>query len=97
MRRDETIRRLRELQPFFKAKGVTRVRVFGSHARDEAGPDSDLDLIVEFEPGRTPDMWSFVGLGLELGDTLGVAVDLFTPDSLHPLLKDKIERTAVEA
>ncbi|XBQ16524.1 MAG: nucleotidyltransferase family protein [Oceanicaulis sp.] len=97
MTRQETIERLKRLKPFFEEKGVRRVRFFGSHARDEAGPDSDLDLIVEFEPGRTPDLWSFVGIGLELGDKLGVEVDLFTPDSLHPLLKDKIEGAAIEA
>ncbi|MGJ3231041.1 MAG: nucleotidyltransferase family protein [Oceanicaulis sp.] len=97
MTRAETLERLRALRPFFQERGVSRVRVFGSHARDEAGPDSDLDLIVEFEPGRTPDLWSFVGIGLDLGDRLGVEVDLFTPDSLHPLLRRKIEDAAVEA
>jgi predicted nucleotidyltransferase len=97
MTRDETINRLHGLKPFFQENGVRRVRIFGSHARDEASPDSDLDLIVDFEPGRTPDLWSFVGIGLELGDRLGIAVDLFTPDSLHPLLRDKIEGAAVEA
>jgi len=97
MTRDETLQRLRDLRPFFNENGGARVRVFGSHARDEAGPDSDLDLIVDFEPGRTPDLWSFVGIGLELGDRLGVEVDLFTPDSLHPLLQDKIKDAAVEA
>lgn len=97
MTRDETRRRLQDLRPFFDEKGVARVRFFGSHARDEAGPGSDLDLIVDFEPGRTPDLWSFVGIGLELGDRLGVEVDLFTADSLHPLLRDKIEDAAVDA
>lgn len=96
MNRDETIRSLNRLKPFLNERGVTRVRFFGARARDEARSDSDLDLIVEFAPGRTPDLWSFVGMGLELGDRLGVKVDLFTPDALHPALRGRIEDAAVE-
>lgn len=45
MRRDELLAGLRELKPWFEDHGIIRVRVFGSHARDEAGPDSDIDLL----------------------------------------------------
>lgn len=47
MTRDELLEKLRELKPWLEAQGIVDVRLFGSYARDEAGPDSDVDLLVE--------------------------------------------------
>lgn len=89
--------RLSALKPWLLSRGVTRVRVFGSQMRGEAGPHSDIDLIVEFAPDRTPGLFEFSGLKRELEDRLGLSVDLFTPDSLHPAMRAAIERDAVDA
>ena len=65
------------------AHGARNVRVFGSVARGEARPDSDVDFLVEFEPGRT--LFDLIGLKQDLEDLLGTAVDVVTPNSLRYL------------
>lgn len=75
--------------------GVGKVSVFGSALRADFRPDSDVDVLVEFEPGRTPGL-AFVTLAEELSTLLGGRrVDLVTEKSLHPLLRDEVLRTAV--
>ncbi len=73
---------------------MRRVALFGSTARGDARPDSDLDLLVEFAVGPTFD--SFMGLKFFLEDNLGRKVDLVTPDSLKPRMRPVIEREAVD-
>lgn len=97
MPRTSILEELSALRPWLNSQGVTRIALFGSHARDEAGPLSDIDLVVEFAPGRTPDLFSFAGLKLELEKRLGATVDLFTPDSLHPGLRDRIQASLIDA
>jgi len=97
MTRSRLLEQLSALRPWLKSQGVTRMAVFGSHARDEAGPKSDIDLLVEFAPGRTPDLFAFAGLKLELERRLGAPVDLFTPNSLHPGLRERIEGSLIDA
>jgi predicted nucleotidyltransferase len=67
--------------------------VFGSAARGEATPQSDLDLLVEFEPGRT--LLDLSGLRIELGELLGVEADVVTYRSIHPRLRDRILRDQI--
>ena len=69
-------------------RGVVRASVFGSLARGEATPESDVDFRVEFEPGRT--LVDLSGLRLDLREILGREVDVATPNSLHPRLRDRI-------
>ena len=82
----------REILEIADRRGAKNIRVFGSFARGEAGPDSDLDLLVDMEPGR-----SLLDLGelmLDLGDLLGRKVDIVTETSLYWLLRRKILREA---
>ena len=69
-------------------RGVVRVGVFGSVARGEATDQSDVDFLVEFEKGRT--LLDLSGLRLDLMELLGCEVDVATPGSLHPKLRDRI-------
>ncbi len=72
--------------------GAYNVRVFGSVARGEAGPTSDLDFVVDVQP------WvglEFLGLWDELEDLLGRKVDLITEQSLKPRIRERILREAV--
>lgn len=71
-----------------RARGVVRAAVFGSVARGEERPGSDVDFLVELEPGRT--LLDLSGLRLELMDRLGREVDVVTYRALHPKLRDRI-------
>jgi predicted nucleotidyltransferase len=76
---------------------VQRLSLFGSVLRDDFGPDSDVDVLVEFEPGREPTLFTFEELRGELSEVFGGRrVDLVTPAALHPLLRDEILGAAVE-
>lgn len=61
---------------------IQRLALFGSALRDELGPDSDVDLLVEFEPGQAPGLLRFAAIELELEALLGRPVDLRTPHDL---------------
>ena len=73
--------------------GVTRVRVFGSTARGEAGPQSDVDLLVDV--GSEPTPWFPGGLVAELEELLGRPVQVVTERGLDRLLRDRVLQEAV--
>jgi predicted nucleotidyltransferase len=73
--------------------GARNVRVFGSAARGDAGPASDVDLLVEMEPGRS--LLDFVGLWQELEDLLGLKVDLVSDRGISPYLREQILSEAI--
>jgi len=73
--------------------GARNVRVFGSVARGEADEESDIDFLVEMEPGRT--LLDMGGLLMELRDLLGRDVDVFTAGTLKPRVRDNAIREAV--
>lgn len=68
--------------------GAVTVSVFGSFARGNPGPTSDLDILVEFEPGRS--LFDLVRLERELSDVLGLEIEVVTPNSLHPLIRERV-------
>lgn len=68
--------------------GAQNVRVFGSVARGEARVDSDVDFLVDMEPGRT--LFDLIGLEQELGDYLNRKVDIVTTDGINPYLRKYI-------
>jgi hypothetical protein len=70
-----------------------RAALFGSAARGELTDSSDLDFLVEFEPGRS--LLDLVGLQLELADVLGKETDVVTYRSLHPRIRDRVLREQV--
>ena len=77
-----------EVEPVMRRRGVIRAGVFGSVARGQDTPESDVDFLVEFEEGRT--LLDLSGLRLDLRDLLDRDVDVATPSSLHPRLRDQI-------
>ena len=80
--------------PAFRKYGVTHASVFGSFVRGEQTSRSDVDFLVEFEPGRS--LLDLSGLRLELKDLLGREGDVVTRNALHPRLKDRILREQVQ-
>jgi hypothetical protein len=82
--------RVREIS---RRHGVDRVRVFGSAVRGEAGPDSDLDLLIALEPGRGfRDLMDFCD---EVEAALGRRVDVVMEDGLSPYIRERVLREAV--
>jgi predicted nucleotidyltransferase len=73
-------------------RGAHNVRVFGSVVRGEANENSDLDLLVAWEPGRS--LLDHAGLVQDLQELLGVKVDIGTEKSLHWYVRDRILREA---
>ena len=77
-----------------KRHGACNVRVFGSVARDQAGPNSDVDLLVDVGPHRTPFFPG--GLIADLEDLLGCRVEIVTQDALHECIRDRVLEEAVQ-
>ena len=95
MTRDKVLALLNDHRAELDQLGVGSLAVFGSVARDDAGADSDVDILVEF---RQPvGLFEFVRLQLRLQTILGRRVDLVTPDALRPTMRDQILREAVYA
>jgi predicted nucleotidyltransferase len=78
---------------FCRRHNVRRLALFGSVLRDDFGPDSDVDVLVEFEPGHVPG-FAFFDLQEELAGILGRRVDLHTPGSLSRYFRDRVVREA---
>jgi predicted nucleotidyltransferase len=94
MRKAEAIEKLRRQADAIRALGATSLYLFGSVARDEAGPDSDLDLFIDYDPDSRFNAFDLVGIKLFLEDELSTKIDVTTRDSLHPILKERIELSA---
>ena len=68
---------------------IQRLALFGSVLRDDFGPKSDVDVLVQFEPGRSPG-WEFFRMQDELAELLGRRVDLNTPGFLSPYISERV-------
>ncbi len=79
-----------------RAQGVTRLALFGSTARDEARPDSDVDVLVDFDRKRELSLLDIAGLEIYLHDLLGREVETANRERLKPFLKDNILAEAIE-
>ncbi len=75
---------------FCRDHGIRSLRLFGSILRDDFGPDSDVDVLVEFAPGRAPGWIGFARIALELEAILGRAVDLRTPADLSDTVRRRV-------
>ncbi len=94
MKRDEVLSVLRENRERLRSEhGVKSLILFGSVARDEARPTSDVDLLVEFD--RPTGYFGLVRLQLLLQQLLGCEVDLGTPGSLRPAMQQRIDKEAI--
>ena len=76
---------------YFKTKPVVRAWIFGSFARGEETPQSDVDILVMLDPNKSVGM-EFFGMYEELKELLGRNVDLVTDRSLAPFARESVER-----
>jgi hypothetical protein len=79
-----------KIADFCKQNQVRRLSLFGSILREDFGPDSDIDILVEFEPGTRMGLIRLSGLEIELGKIIGREVDLNTPGLLSKYFRDQI-------
>lgn len=94
MKRSKVLEVLTRLKPDLASRfGVIQLSVFGSTARDEAQPDSDVDILVSFDGPATSR--KYFGVQFHLEDALGCAVDLVTEKALRQELRPFIEQEAV--
>ena len=95
MRRDDVIEKLKAHADVLKSFGVESLYLFGSHARDEATPTSDVDLFFDRDPKTFMGFRELLDLGDYLEKALDTKVDLIMRTSLHPVLKEDIEASAI--
>ncbi len=82
------------LVEFCQRNHIRRLSVFGSALRGQLRPDSDIDLLVEFEPSHTPGLFSIVRMEMELTEMLGRKADLRTPEDLSEYFRDEVMENA---
>jgi predicted nucleotidyltransferase len=97
MRRDDVIARLKATEPALRGFGVAALYLFGSHARDEAQPHSDIDVFVDGAPGAAFGLRSYMGAFRVLEDAFEHKAEIgySTRDGLSPYIRADVERDAV--
>jgi uncharacterized protein len=97
MTRDEVISKLRAHEAELKAAGIVRLAIFGSVARGDNSPDSDVDLLADFDETKRYTLLTMGRLESRLADLLGTGVDLSSPEWLKESVKNQVLREAVLA
>ena len=90
-----TALRAHELE--LRAAGVVRLSLFGSTARGEARPDSDIDLLAAFDDARPLSLLDVIRIENQISDLLGHAVDLIEEGTLKPRVRHSVDREAMRA
>lgn len=81
---------LDRISEFGRRHHIRRLSLFGSVLRDDFGPDSDVDMLVEFSPENTPDLFTLARMQADLSDLIGRNVDLRTPNELSRFFRDRV-------
>ncbi len=97
MVRDQVLSQLRAHEAELRAAGILRLSLFGSAARDEVRPDSDIDLLAEFDDSRELSLLDVIGIENKLADLLGRRVDLVEEGTLKPRVRRSVEREIIRA
>jgi len=93
MNRTELMSKRDQILKIAAKRGAKRIRLFGSAARGDSGPGSDVDFLVEFEPGRS--LLDQGGLLMDLQELLGCKVDVVSERALRPQYRERVLREAV--
>ncbi|HVZ68666.1 MAG TPA: nucleotidyltransferase family protein [Rhizomicrobium sp.] len=96
MRREEAIRILKQAEPELRARGVTSLALFGSTARGEARPDSDVDVLVELDENRRMTLFDLSEIKFYASDVLGHQADIAIRKSIRPGYRSSIESDALQ-
>jgi predicted nucleotidyltransferase len=83
-----------KIEEFCKRNHIRRLSLFGSALRGDAGPDSDIDFLIEFHPDHIPGLIKLAGMEIELSKILGRKVDLRTPQDLSRYFRQEVLNSA---
>ncbi len=97
MKRDEALQKLKEAEADLRAQGVAHAALFGSVARGENRPDSDIDILVEIAPELRMGLFQYVGIVQYIEGLFSGPVDVANREGLKPLVRPSAERDAVYA
>jgi hypothetical protein len=95
MDRQAAIDLLKAHEPELRALGVTGLSLFGSVARGQAGPDSDVDVVADLDDDTVRTLFDMGGINVRLAEMLGVAVDLVSEAGMRPALRVRVDRDRV--
>ena len=79
-----------QIEDFCRRHPIRKLSLFGSALREDFGPESDVDMLVELQPNAGVGYIRLAGMEIELSEILGRKVDLNTPGGLHPRFRDKV-------
>jgi uncharacterized protein len=85
----------RQIAEFCVKHHITKLAFFGSVLREDFGPESDIDVLVEFHPDHIPTLFSLTRMERELSEILGRKADMRTPNDLSRIFREEIVRNAV--
>lgn len=97
MKRDEVIARLKQAEPALRARGIRHAAVFGSVARGEERPDSDIDILLDFEPRREGTIYEYVAVQKFVASLFEGPVDVVDREGLKPHLRAPSGRESIYA
>src|SRR5436190_23574383 len=97
MNREQVIAVLREHEPELKAAGIVRLSLFGSTARGDRRPDSDIDLLAAFDQTRRISLLDVAGIQIQLSALLELTVDLVEEGTLKPRVQRTVTAEALRA
>ena len=95
--RDAIIARLRANESDLRARGVAHAALFGSRARGDIRPDSDIDIVIDIEPGAADDVYSYVGLKRYIAGLFDGPVDVVDREGLKPYVRPSVNADALYA